>query len=72
MDTRSTLIGGLFALIGLIAVINPRLAFDARAWFGRQALNRQIEPGAGTLLAYRLVGAAFVVIGSIMLYTAIR
>lgn len=63
MDTRILITAGLFVLIGLVTVLNPLLAFNLRAWFGRQALDLKIEPGARTLLAYRLVGAAFVVIG---------
>ncbi len=67
MDTRLLVTAGLFVLIGLVTVINPLFAFNLRAWFGRQALGMKIEPGARTLLAYRLVGAAFVVIGGGML-----
>ncbi len=66
MDVRLLVTAGLFVLFGLVTVINPLFVFNLRAWFGRQVLDMKIQPGARTLLAYRLVGAAFVVIGGAM------
>jgi hypothetical protein len=68
MDIRLLVTAALFFLIGLVTVINPLFAFNLRAWFGRQVLDLKIQPGARTLLAYRLLGAAFVVIGLAMLF----
>ena len=66
MDTGPLITAGLFFLIGLITVIHPLFAFNLRAWFGRRVLDMKIEPGARTLMAYRIVGIAFTVIGAAM------
>ena len=66
MDTRPLITAGLFFLIGLMTSIHPLFAFNLRAWFGRRVLDMKIEPGARTLMAYRIVGIAFTVIGAAM------
>ena len=66
MDSGPLLTAGLFFLIGLITAIQPLFAFNLRAWFGRRVLDIKIEPGARTLMAYRIVGIAFAVIGAAM------
>jgi hypothetical protein len=68
MSTATLITAGLFFLIGLITAIHPLFAFNLRAWFGRHALDMKIEPGARTLMAYRIVGIAFAVIGVAMFF----
>jgi len=43
-------------------------AFNLRAWFGRHVMDMKIQPGARTLLAYRVVGVAFILIGAAMFF----
>ena len=68
MNTGTFVTAGLFFLIGLITAIHPLFAFNLRAWFGRQVLDMKIQPGARTLLAYRVVGIAFLLIGAAMFF----
>jgi hypothetical protein len=68
MNTGPVVTAVLFFLIGLITAIHPLFAFNLRAWFGRRVLDMKIEPGSRTLLAYRLVGIAFAVIGAAMFF----
>lgn len=68
MNTGTLITAGLFLLIGLITAIHPLFAFNLRAWFGRQVLDMKIQPGARTLLAYRVLGIAFLVIGGAMFF----
>lgn len=68
MNTGTLITAGLFVLIGLISAIYPLFAFNLRAWFGRQVLDMKIQPGARTLLAYRLLGIAFLIIGAAMFF----
>ncbi|HEY3477025.1 MAG TPA: hypothetical protein VGK56_20580 [Anaerolineales bacterium] len=68
MNTGPLITAGLFILIGLITAIHPLFAFNLRAWFGRRVLDMKIEPGARTLLAYRIVGIAFLLIGAAMFF----
>jgi hypothetical protein len=44
-------------------------AFNLRAWFSRQVLGMKIQPGARTLLDYRLLGIAFIVVGVGMFFS---
>jgi len=48
------------------------LLWHLRAWSGRQVMDMEIQPGARTLLAYRLLGIAFIVIGAGMLFVELR
>ncbi|HLF91796.1 MAG TPA: hypothetical protein VI451_22850 [Anaerolineales bacterium] len=72
MNTGLFVTAGLFCLIGLISTINPMFAFNLRARSGRQVMDMEIQPGARTLLAYRLLGIAFIVIGAGMLFVELR
>ncbi len=72
MDSGPLLTAGLFFLIGLITAIQPLFAFNLRAWFGRRVLDIKIEPGARTLMAYRIVGIAFAVIGAAMFFAQVN
>lgn len=72
MDTSILVTAGLFCLLGLISTINPLFAFNLRAWFGRQVMDMEIQPGARTLLAYRLLGIAFIIIGVSMFLAQFR
>ena len=66
MNTGPLITAVLFFLIGLITAIHPLFTFNLRAWFGRRVLDMKIEPGARTLVAYRIIGIAFAVIGAAM------
>ena len=72
MNTGPLITAGLFFLIGLITAIHPLFAFNLRAWFGRRVLDMKIEPGARTLMAYRIVGVAFAMIGAAMFFAQIN
>lgn len=72
MNTSLLVTAGLFCLIGVISMLNPVFAFNLRAWFGRTVMDMEIQPGARTLLAYRLLGIAFIVIGASMFFTQLR
>ena len=72
MNTGPLITAILFLLIGLITAIHPLFAFNLRAWFGRRALDLKTEPGARTLLAYRVVGIAFAVIGAAMFFSQLN
>lgn len=72
MNTSLLVTAGLFCLIGVISMLNPLFAFNLRAWFGRQVMDMEIQPGVRTLLAYRLLGIAFIVIGAGMFFTQLR
>lgn len=69
MGTGPLITAGLFFLIGLITAIQPLFAFNLRAWFGRRVLDMKIEPGTRTLMAYRIVGIAFAIIGAAMFFS---
>lgn len=68
MNTGPVVTAVLFFLIGLITAIHPLFAFNLRAWFGRRVLDMKIEPGSRTMLAYRVVGIAFLIIGVAMFF----
>ena len=72
MNTGTLITAGLFFLIGLITAIHPLFAFNLRAWFGRHVMDMKIQPGARTLMAYRIVGIAFAVIGAAMYFAQIN
>ncbi len=72
MNSGPLITAVLFFLIGLITAIHPLFAFNLRAWFGRRVLDMKIEPGARTLVAYRIVGIAFAVIGAAMFFAQVN
>jgi hypothetical protein len=72
MNTGTLITAGLFFLIGLVTAIHPLFAFNLRAWFGRQVLDMKIQPGARTLMAYRIVGIAFAIIGAAMFFAQLN
>lgn len=72
MNTGALITAGLFFLIGLITAIHPLFAFNLRAWFGRHVMDMKIQPGARTLIAYRIVGIAFAVIGAAMFFAQLN
>ena len=72
MNSGPLITAVLFFLIGLITAIHPLFAFNLRAWFGRRALDIKIKPGARTLVAYRIVGIAFAVIGAAMFFAQVN
>ena len=65
---RLMLVGGVFAVMGLLFALKPDWMIKTQIWFDKVILDAKFIPSKKTTFVFRIMGVLFIILSAVMVY----